>query len=217
MQVVAFVPSAGPVPPPSMVVTPDIRASSTCCGQMKWMCASKAPAVRILPSPAIASVPGPTTMSTPGWMSGLPALPMATMRPFLRPTSAFHDPPVIDDERVGDHSVDRTLRVGDLRLPHSRRGSPCRPPELHPPLRRRGREVPLDPDRQIRVRARRNEVSDGGAEHVGIGGAGDAVRAWAGPFWEGARGRIGSRVREAADLVGTCGRRGIASCRALRF
>jgi hypothetical protein len=30
-----------------------------------------------LPSPAIASVPGPMTMSTPGWMSGLPALPMA--------------------------------------------------------------------------------------------------------------------------------------------
>jgi hypothetical protein len=28
---------AGPVPPPSMVVTPDISASSICCGQMKWM------------------------------------------------------------------------------------------------------------------------------------------------------------------------------------
>jgi len=35
VQVVAAVPVAGPVPPPSMVVTPDIRASSICCGAMK--------------------------------------------------------------------------------------------------------------------------------------------------------------------------------------
>ena len=77
VQVVAKVPVAGPVPPPSIEVTPDISASSICCGQMKWMWVSKPPAVRILPSPAITSVPGPTTIVTPGWMSGLPALPMA--------------------------------------------------------------------------------------------------------------------------------------------
>ena len=35
VQVVALVPVAGPVPPPSIVVTPDISASSTCCGQIK--------------------------------------------------------------------------------------------------------------------------------------------------------------------------------------
>jgi hypothetical protein len=58
VQVVALVPVAGPVPPPIIVVTPDISASSTCCGQMKWMCASMPPAVTISPSPAIASVPG---------------------------------------------------------------------------------------------------------------------------------------------------------------
>lgn len=34
VQVVASVPVAGPVPPPSMVVTPLARASSICCGQM---------------------------------------------------------------------------------------------------------------------------------------------------------------------------------------
>ena len=51
VQVVALVPVAGPVPPPSIVVTPDIRASSICCGQMKWICASNPPAVRIFPSP----------------------------------------------------------------------------------------------------------------------------------------------------------------------
>jgi hypothetical protein len=35
VQVVAFVPEAGPVPPPSNVVTPLEIAASTCCGQMK--------------------------------------------------------------------------------------------------------------------------------------------------------------------------------------
>lgn len=77
VQVVALVPAAGPVPPPIMVVTPLISASSICCGQMKWMCVSMPPAVRIMPSPAITSVPAPMAMFTPGWMSGLPALPMA--------------------------------------------------------------------------------------------------------------------------------------------
>ncbi len=92
VQVVAKVPCAGPVPPPSSEVTPDISASSTCCGQMKWMWVSKPPAVRILPSPAITSVPGPMTMVTFGWISGLPALPMAAMRPSLRPMSALTIP-----------------------------------------------------------------------------------------------------------------------------
>ena len=41
----AKVPVAGPVPPPSMVVTPEASASSICCGQMKWMWVSMAPAV----------------------------------------------------------------------------------------------------------------------------------------------------------------------------
>ena len=57
VQVVAFVPVAGPVPPPSMVVMPDASASSICCGQMKWIWESIPPAVRILPSPAMISVP----------------------------------------------------------------------------------------------------------------------------------------------------------------
>ncbi len=92
VQVVAKVPVAGPVPPPSIEVTPDISASSICCGQMKWMWVSKPPAVRILPSPAITSVPGPTMMVTPGWMSGLPALPIAAISPSFRPTSAFTIP-----------------------------------------------------------------------------------------------------------------------------
>ena len=58
VQVVAKVPVAGPVPPPIIVVTPDISASSICCGQMKWMWVSMPPAVTIMPSPAMTSVPG---------------------------------------------------------------------------------------------------------------------------------------------------------------
>ena len=92
VQVVAVVPAAGPVPPPNRVVRPDVSASSRICGQMKWTWASIPPAVTIRPSPAIASVPGPMTMSTPGWVSGLPALPMAAIRPSLMPMSALTMP-----------------------------------------------------------------------------------------------------------------------------
>ena len=92
VQVVANVPVAGPVPPPSMVVTPLERASSICCGQMKWMWLSMPPAVTIIPSAAMISVPGPITMSTPGCTSGLPALPIFAMRAPRKPMSAFTMP-----------------------------------------------------------------------------------------------------------------------------
>ena len=92
VQVVASVPVAGPVPPPSIEVTPLVSASSICCGAMKWIWLSKPPAVRILPSPAMISVPGPMTIVTPGWMSGLPALPIAWISPSLIATSALTMP-----------------------------------------------------------------------------------------------------------------------------
>ena len=92
VQVVAKVPVAGPVPPPIMVVTPLVRASSICWGQMKWMWQSMPPAVTIRPSQLMISVPGPMTMSTPGCVSGLPALPMAAMRLPFRPMSALTMP-----------------------------------------------------------------------------------------------------------------------------
>ena len=100
---------AGPVPPPSIEVMPDIRASSICCGQMKWMWVSKPPAVRILPSPAMTSVPGPMMMVTPGWMSGLPALPMACDAAVLEADIGFDDAPMIEDQRIGDDGIDRAL------------------------------------------------------------------------------------------------------------
>jgi hypothetical protein len=94
VQVVALVPVAGPVPPPSMVVMPDEIASSICWGAIRWMWESMPPAVRIMPSPARISVPPPISSkgSTPSMTSALPALPMALMRPSLTPTSALTTP-----------------------------------------------------------------------------------------------------------------------------
>mmetsp|Transcript_2375 Transcript_2375/g.7882 ORF Transcript_2375/g.7882 Transcript_2375/m.7882 type:complete len:229 (+) Transcript_2375:1503-2189(+) len=94
VHVVAQVPDAGPVPPPYMVVRPDATASSHCWGQMKWTCVSTPPAVARSFSPAMASVVTPTVMPgvTPSMTSGLPALPMPTMRLPLMPMSHFTTP-----------------------------------------------------------------------------------------------------------------------------
>ena len=119
VQVVASVPCAGPVPPPSMVVMPECSASSTCCGQMKWMCVSKPPAVRIRPSPAMTSVPGPMTMVTPGWVSGLPALPMACDAAVAQADVGLVDAGPVDDQRVGDDGVDGALGARRLGLAHA--------------------------------------------------------------------------------------------------
>mmetsp|Transcript_5608 Transcript_5608/g.18493 ORF Transcript_5608/g.18493 Transcript_5608/m.18493 type:complete len:238 (-) Transcript_5608:184-897(-) len=94
VHVVAQDPDAGPVPPPSNVVSPLATASVAICGQMKWMCVSMPPAVSMRPSPAMASVFTPTT--NPGVTfriaSGFPALPIPTMIPCLIPTSALKIP-----------------------------------------------------------------------------------------------------------------------------
>ena len=42
-------------------------------------------------------------------MSGLPALPIAAMRPSLNADVGFDDAPVIEDQRVGDDGVDRAF------------------------------------------------------------------------------------------------------------
>jgi len=92
--VVALVPSAGPVPPPISVVIPAASATGICCGAIRCTWLSMPPAVRISPLPARISVDGPMTSSgvTPSMVSGLPALPSATIRPSLIPTSALITP-----------------------------------------------------------------------------------------------------------------------------
>ena len=173
VQVVAAVPVAGPVPPPNRVVTPEASASSISCGQMKWICASMPPAVRILPSPAMISVPGPMTMVTFGWMSGLPALPIAAMRPSREADIGLHDAPVVDDQRVGDDGVDRAFGLGRLRLAHAV-ADHLAAAELH--FLAVGGEVAFDFHEQVGV-GQAHAVAGGGAEHVGIGGAGEAGHA----------------------------------------
>ena len=92
--VVALVPSAGPVPPPLIVVMPVDKASMVCDGEIMWTCESNPPAVKILPSPLMISVDGPICSCgwTPSLTSELPARPSATIVPSLMPTSAFTIP-----------------------------------------------------------------------------------------------------------------------------
>ena len=87
-------PSAGPVPPPISVVMPAASATGICCGAIMCTWLSMPPAVRIIPLPARISVDGPMTSpgSTPSIVSGLPALPSATIRPSRTPTSALTTP-----------------------------------------------------------------------------------------------------------------------------
>src|SRR6266481_366440 len=158
VQVVALVPAAGPVPPPSMEVMPDISASSICCGQMKWMWVSKPPAVRIFPSPAITSVPGPMTMVIPGLADrGNP--------PVLEAHIGLDDAPVIENQRIGDDGVDRALAVGDLALPHAV-ADHLAAAELH--LLAVDGEILLHLDDEIGI-GKAHAVAGGGAEHVGVG------------------------------------------------
>ncbi len=68
------------------------------------------PAVTMQPSAAMTSVAAPMVM--PGVMplctSGLPAWPMAAMRPCLIPMSALMTPlHGVEDQRVGQHEVER--------------------------------------------------------------------------------------------------------------
>ena len=93
VQVVALVPFAGPVPPPSMVVTPrhqrlldllradevDVRVEAA-GGDDLALAGDRLGA-------------GPMMMSTPGWMSGLPALPIAAIRPSLDADIGLDDAP----------------------------------------------------------------------------------------------------------------------------
>ena len=106
---------------------------------MRWTWQSIAPAVRILPLPAMTSVPGPMTRSgwTPSMVSGLPALPSATIRPSRMPTSALTTPQWSRTTAPVITSVGGALGAGGAAPGPSTRGSPCR--RRRPPRRRPGR------------------------------------------------------------------------------
>src|SRR5947209_5741064 len=77
---------------------------------------------------------------------------------------ALHDSPVIEDDRVRDHRVDRALFVRDLRLPHAV-ADHLAATELH--LLAVCREVLLDFDDEIGV-GKPHAVAGGWAEHIGV-------------------------------------------------
>ncbi len=82
----------------------------------------------------------------------------------------FDDAPMVDDQRVGDDGVDRALRLRRLRLAHAV-ADDLAAAELHfLPV---ASEIFLHLNDQVGVR-QTHAVPGGGAEHVGIGGAGDA-------------------------------------------
>ena len=168
VQVVALVPVAGPVPPPIIVVTPDISASSTCCGQMKWMCASMAPAVTIWPSPAMTSVPGPMTMSTPGCDVGIAGLADAGDAPVLDADVGLDDAPVVEDQRVVMTRSTQSAAFA-LALPHAV-ADDLAAAELD--LFAVDRVVALDLDHELGV-GEAHAVARRRAVHVGVGAARD--------------------------------------------
>jgi hypothetical protein len=92
-------------------------------------------------------------MSTFGWMSGLPALPIAAMRPSFD---------------VGDDRVDRALRARHLRLSHAV-ADHLAAAELH--FLAVGGEVLLDLDEEFGV-GEANLIAGCRTEHIGISGAG---------------------------------------------
>src|SRR5438067_7676039 len=94
VQVVALVPSAGPVPPPIMLQMPPLIASWYCCGDIICMCVSKCPGVHIVCSPAVASVQAEITRleGTLSIVYGLPALPTPAIFPSFIPISPLTTP-----------------------------------------------------------------------------------------------------------------------------
>ena len=116
VQVVAFVPSAGPVPPPISVVMPlrerlpDLLRADHVDVACRCRRASRSGARRRSPRCRARS---PGRGATPSIVSGLPALPMPAIRPSLTPMSALTMPSIgsmtID---VGDDEVERAAGAG---------------------------------------------------------------------------------------------------------
>ena len=179
VQVVAKVPVAGPVPPPSIVVTPDMSASSICCGQMKWMCDVEAAGGEDLAFARDHLGAGPDDDGDAGLDVRIAGLADRRDQPVLQADVGLHDPPVIEDDGVGDDGVDGAARVGRLRLPHAV-ADHLAAAELH--LLAVSCEVLLDLDDELRV-GEADAIAGRGAEHFGVmrageGGRGERIAGW---------------------------------------
>ena len=80
-----------------------------------------APGVDDQPSPENIAVPVPSTTSTPSMVSGLPARPMAAMRPARMPMRLADAEHRVEHQRVEDHGVARPRATAAHREPVARR------------------------------------------------------------------------------------------------
>ncbi len=135
VQVVAKVPCAGPVPPPSSEVTPDISASSICCGQMKWIWRVEAAGGEDLAFARDHLGAGADDDGHARLDVRIAGLADGVDLAVLEADVGLHDAPVIEDQRIGDDGIDRALRVCRPATGPCRRGSPCRR-RTSPPRRR---------------------------------------------------------------------------------
>ena len=92
--------------------------------------------------------------------------------PVLQAHVGLHDPPMVEDERVGDDGVDGAAGVGRLRLSHAV-ADHLAAAELH--LLAVGGEILLDLDDEFGV-GEADPVAGRGAEHLGVMGAGQGGR-----------------------------------------
>ncbi len=90
----------------------------------------------------------------------------------LQANVGLHDPPMVEDDGVGDDGVDRAARVGRLRLPHAV-ADHLAAAELH--LFAISGEILLDLDDELRV-GEADAVAGRGAEHFRVMRAGEGGR-----------------------------------------
>src|SRR5262249_13660964 len=118
--VVALLPSAGPVPPPMSVVTPEASASSISWGQIRCTWQSIPPAVGVRPLSASTSGPRPPTTA-----GGAGTTVARVAGPAERHDAAVPDPdvgldhaPVVEHDGAGDDGVGCAVRPGRGGLAH---------------------------------------------------------------------------------------------------
>ena len=85
-------PHTGPNSCPMIDVTPEASEASMTRGLSRCTWVSTAPAVAMRPSPLTIAVPVPTTTSTPSRVWGLPARPIAAIRPWRMPIEVLRTP-----------------------------------------------------------------------------------------------------------------------------
>ncbi len=107
-----------------------------------------------------------------GLRVGIARLADAGDPPVLDTDVGLDDAPVVEDQGVGDHGVDRALLAGPLRLAHAV-ADHLAAAELD--LLAVDRAVVLDLDEQLGV-GEADPVADGRPEHVGVGVTGDLAR-----------------------------------------